>query len=270
MRTLLRPPAEANLKDSGAGLALNIESVWRDGGYVLRLHASVSGQELSGSQHSSPFGLTSHVEQNWHLSSCLMDNPLALPPGFESTHKDDCSSLFSGTLFSQSDESAGLDFSGYDCGGQQRCSPSTRSSLVLPSFEQSPQSQPSPLDVSCSDPDSSPSTAPSTPASSPPESAPLSEATVPPSQYPCPHPSCDRILSSAHTRRVHMRTHRVKVPRSFICTMGCGQAFTRQHDRARHEVATHGRECPFVCGGCKRFFSGAKTLGRHVCRGLRP
>ncbi|KAJ7621030.1 hypothetical protein FB45DRAFT_870793 [Roridomyces roridus] len=88
-------------------------------------------------------------------------------------------------------------------------------------------------------------------------------------QYPCEHPQCDRVLTSPYTRQVHMRTHRAKVRKAFICTLGCGEAFTRQHDRQRHEVSLHGKKCKDVCQRCKRFFSSTKMLDRHVCRGDR-
>ncbi|KAJ7621213.1 hypothetical protein FB45DRAFT_1062232 [Roridomyces roridus] len=84
-------------------------------------------------------------------------------------------------------------------------------------------------------------------------------------QYPCLHPRCERVLTSPYTRQVHMRTHRVKP--TFLCTMGCGEDFTRQHDRERHEVALHGKKCKHTCKRCKRFFSSDKMLLRHVCRG---
>ncbi|KAJ7321634.1 hypothetical protein DFH08DRAFT_1033588, partial [Mycena albidolilacea] len=88
-------------------------------------------------------------------------------------------------------------------------------------------------------------------------------------QYPCLHPSCSRVLTSPYTRQVHMGTHAPKPRKAFLCTMGCGEVFTRQHDRHRHEVALHGKKCTHVCARCKRFFSTAKMLDRHVCRGHR-
>jgi hypothetical protein len=88
-------------------------------------------------------------------------------------------------------------------------------------------------------------------------------------QYPCQHPSCSRVLTSPYTRQVHMETHKVKPRKAFTCTMGCGEVFTRQHDRHRHEVALHGKQCTHVCSRCKRFFSTQKMLDRHVCRGHR-
>jgi hypothetical protein len=88
-------------------------------------------------------------------------------------------------------------------------------------------------------------------------------------QYPCQHPSCSRVLTSPYTRQVHMGTHKIKPRKAFTCTMGCGEVFTRQHDRHRHEVALHGKKCTHVCSRCKRFFSTEKMLNRHVCRGHR-
>lgn len=88
-------------------------------------------------------------------------------------------------------------------------------------------------------------------------------------QYPCLHPTCDRVLTSPYTRQVHMGTHKAKVRKAFLCTLGCEEAFTREHDRQRHEVALHGKKCKHVCARCKRFFSSAKMLDRHVCRGRR-
>ncbi|KAJ7614994.1 hypothetical protein FB45DRAFT_842207 [Roridomyces roridus] len=88
-------------------------------------------------------------------------------------------------------------------------------------------------------------------------------------QYPCLSPGCDRVLTSLYTRQVHMGTHRPKVRKTFLCTFGCGEAFTRQHDRQRHEVALHEKQCQHVCARCRRFFSSEKMLERHVCRRLR-
>jgi hypothetical protein len=68
---------------------------------------------------------------------------------------------------------------------------------------------------------------------------------------------------------VHMGTHTAKPRKAFTCTLGCGEVFTRQHDRHRHEVALHGKQCAHVCARCKRFFTTEKMLGRHVCRGYR-
>ena len=83
----------------------------------------------------------------------------------------------------------------------------------------------------------------------------------------CLHPGCDRQFVSAHTRRIHMRTHEPKARQYFPCTMGCTEAFSRQHDRMRHEVTKHGRECKWACKQCRRFFSFEKTLKNHKCSG---
>ncbi|KAJ7605767.1 hypothetical protein FB45DRAFT_848497 [Roridomyces roridus] len=89
--------------------------------------------------------------------------------------------------------------------------------------------------------------------------------------FPCLHPTCPRILTSPYTRSVHMSTHLLpRVRKEFICTFdGCAEAFTRRHDRARHEVALHGKECAHTCERCRRFFSSERMLERHACRGRR-
>ncbi|KAJ7642263.1 hypothetical protein FB45DRAFT_1126696 [Roridomyces roridus] len=46
----------------------------------------------------------------------------------------------------------------------------------------------------------------------------------------------------------------------FQCTLGCDLKFSRRHDRLRHEVAQHGRECEWECPG---------TLEKHRCVGRR-
>ncbi|KAJ7855620.1 hypothetical protein B0H14DRAFT_2754476, partial [Mycena olivaceomarginata] len=66
-----------------------------------------------------------------------------------------------------------------------------------------------------------------------------------------------------------IETQKIKPRKVFTCTMSCGEVFTRQHDRHRHEVTLHGNKCKHVCSHCKRFFSTAKMLDRHVCRGHR-
>ncbi|KAL1665444.1 ABC1 family-domain-containing protein [Schizophyllum commune] len=47
--------------------------------------------------------------------------------------------------------------------------------------------------------------------------------------------------------------------------MGCGEEFSRQHDRFRHEVLKHERSCRWVCDTCHKFFGSQKNLDRHVC-----
>lgn len=83
----------------------------------------------------------------------------------------------------------------------------------------------------------------------------------------CLHPGCDRRFISLHTQRTHMRTHETKTRQYFHCTMGCPEVFSRQHDRMRHEVTKHGRECKWSCDQCRKFFSFERTLKNHKCSG---
>ena len=64
-----------------------------------------------------------------------------------------------------------------------------------------------------------------------------------------------------------MRTHETKTRQYFRCTMGCSEVFSRQHDRMRHEVTKHGRECKWSCDQCRKFFSFERTLKNHKCSG---
>lgn len=83
--------------------------------------------------------------------------------------------------------------------------------------------------------------------------------------YPCPFPSCGRVLKSMYTQQIHLKTHEAKPQKNFPCTMGCSESFTRHHDRLRHEVAQHGKQCEFSCERCERFFSSRRMLDRHTC-----
>ncbi|KAK0200960.1 hypothetical protein DFS33DRAFT_1091131 [Desarmillaria ectypa] len=84
-------------------------------------------------------------------------------------------------------------------------------------------------------------------------------------RHPCLIPGCQRRFTSQYTLKVHMQAHKPKPRVSFVCTLGCGERFSRQHDRLRHEVAKHNKVCEFSCEACGRFFSMAKTLGNHKC-----
>ncbi|KAK0478704.1 hypothetical protein IW261DRAFT_181157 [Armillaria novae-zelandiae] len=84
-------------------------------------------------------------------------------------------------------------------------------------------------------------------------------------RHPCLIPGCQRRFTSQYTLKVHMQAHKPKPRVSFVCTLGCGERFSRQHDRLRHEVAKHNKICEFSCEACGRFFSMAKTLGNHKC-----
>jgi len=85
--------------------------------------------------------------------------------------------------------------------------------------------------------------------------------------FPCSIPGCTRRFKSQHTLKSHMEahTHKPKRPTLFICTHGCSEQFTRQHDRLRHEVSKHGKVCDWRCEDCNRFFSTQKTLAHHKC-----
>ncbi|KAI5889568.1 uncharacterized protein SCHCODRAFT_02703923 [Schizophyllum commune H4-8] len=90
----------------------------------------------------------------------------------------------------------------------------------------------------------------------------------PPSSSPSPSPpssssssACDPPNSPSRKRK----NASVVKGRSFPCTMGCGEEFSRQHDRFRHEVLKHERSCRWVCDTCHRFFGSQKNLERHVC-----
>lgn len=83
--------------------------------------------------------------------------------------------------------------------------------------------------------------------------------------YPCPYSSCQRILKTLYTQQLHMKTHIAKPRKTFTCTMGCSESFTRHHDRLRHEVSQHGKQCEFSCKRCDRFFSSQRMLDRHTC-----
>ncbi|EIM88902.1 uncharacterized protein STEHIDRAFT_138053 [Stereum hirsutum FP-91666 SS1] len=85
--------------------------------------------------------------------------------------------------------------------------------------------------------------------------------------FPCLEPGCTLRFTRKYTRKVHMETHtRAKQQRkSFVCGVaGCGECFSRKHDRLRHEVGKHGQECEWTCRQCGRFFSSQTTLERHM------
>lgn len=90
-------------------------------------------------------------------------------------------------------------------------------------------------------------------------------------RFQCLNPDCPRLFTSEYTRRVHMATHNTLPRKALPCTMreetGCTEMFSRAHDRLRHEVAMHGKECEWVCSACGRFFSTARMLEIHKCPG---
>ena len=74
-----------------------------------------------------------------------------------------------------------------------------------------------------------------------------------------------------HPKQLHTipKTHAAKSRKTFSCTMGCSESFTRHHDRLRHEVSQHGKQCDFACTRCDRFFSSQRMLDRHTCWSAR-
>ncbi|EGO03082.1 hypothetical protein SERLA73DRAFT_176602 [Serpula lacrymans var. lacrymans S7.3] len=90
-------------------------------------------------------------------------------------------------------------------------------------------------------------------------------------RFLCLEPNCKRLFTSEYTRRVHMIAHNSKPKKALMCTMreetGCKEMFSRAHDRLRHEVAMHGKECEWVCQKCGRFFSSDRMLRIHKCVG---
>ncbi|KAL1696333.1 hypothetical protein GGG16DRAFT_108445 [Schizophyllum commune] len=94
------------------------------------------------------------------------------------------------------------------------------------------------------------------------------QPTSPPSSSSSPSPpssssnsACDPANSPPRKRK----NASVVKGRNFPCTMGCGEEFSRQHDRFRHEVLKHERSCRWVCDTCHKFFGSQKNLDRHVC-----
>ncbi|KAJ7321718.1 hypothetical protein DFH08DRAFT_970080 [Mycena albidolilacea] len=285
-----------------AGITINIESVQGENGCRLTLYAS-SDEAPSTSAAESP-GLPP-VRQDFSLGTMLpsmnMDqeamsfllsdtsppqdyyspfcssasSSVMSPPSHGDLHHDLSFDFASGCLspdmgdhsdFDSQHFSHLLDMASPRChSGESDCIelPSPYPSVSAPSSTSSPSPPPTTF-IACA----------MTPTPPPPKTDTPPADTAPTKirrrgQYPCLHPSCSRVLTSPYTRQVHMGTHSPKPRKAFLCTMGCGEAFTRQHDRHRHEVALHGKRCTHVCARCERFFSTAKMLDRHVCRGHR-
>ncbi|KIK57451.1 hypothetical protein GYMLUDRAFT_247084 [Collybiopsis luxurians FD-317 M1] len=90
--------------------------------------------------------------------------------------------------------------------------------------------------------------------------------TDPPNQQP----GSTIILNNNHPRQKRKKSQD-KQPRVYHrCTMGCSELFSRRHDRLRHEVSKHGRECQYSCNQCGKFFSMEISLEKHQgkCSGL--
>ncbi|KAI4526455.1 hypothetical protein K525DRAFT_189083 [Schizophyllum commune Loenen D] len=97
---------------------------------------------------------------------------------------------------------------------------------------------------------------------------PAQQPPSPPSSSPSPSPpsSSNNSVCGPANSPPRKRKHAGGVKgRNFPCTMGCGEEFSRQHDRFRHEVLKHERSCRWVCDTCHKFFGSQKNLDRHVC-----
>ncbi|KAJ7321633.1 hypothetical protein DFH08DRAFT_969998 [Mycena albidolilacea] len=274
---------------ASSGGIINIRSVWGEHGYVLGLYASPTETSIPVADTFAPIAANNAQENHFGTIAVNMDydDPLIFP-GSSPLHSDypAASTLSSAVAspqfhaelpndweleFATSCMSAGMnDNVDLDHQFSELFLPtpsSTPPSSDHSSFPANTLSNPSLSHanfITCvSPPTPAPSTSPTPPADT------ASGKSARRGQYPCLHPPCSRILTIPYTRQVHMGTHTAKPRKAFTCTLGCGEVFTRQHDRHRHEVALHGKQCAHVCARCKRFFATEKMLGRHVCRGYR-
>jgi len=81
-----------------------------------------------------------------------------------------------------------------------------------------------------------------------------------------------KLLASSRTtenKATRESLSRTKQKSNFPCSfVGCREAFSRKHDRMRHEVVQHSRQCEWSCDKCRKFFSTEKTLAKHKCSRL--
>ncbi|KAJ7716501.1 hypothetical protein B0H14DRAFT_3012838 [Mycena olivaceomarginata] len=286
--------------ESWAGIIINIESIQGENGTILTLSASANepsraSTSTAKSPHFASMALDSSLDalvdmDRSAMSSFLMsDTSFALD--YYSSFSASTSSSVGSSPPSHGDLSLQHDLDLDFASGCLSADTSVYSDFDTHDFSRQSARTPSPL-LPCTPPPAgdvrTTPTSASTSVPPPSHTTFIACATQPPSgratspalgtasgkngrraQYPCQHPSCSRVLTSPYTRQVHMGTHKIKPRKAFTCTMGCGEVFTRQHDRHRHEVALHGKKCTHVCSRCKRFFSTEKMLNRHVCRGHR-
>lgn len=119
-------------------------------------------------------------------------------------------------------------------------------------------------DMSASISDSIPSTVPSSPQTSSTDGP----GSVNDHEWERPYhcSTCGRSFKRAYTLKVHMNCHTTegKIRKSFACSVdGCGERFTRKHDRLRHEISQHSKTTRFSCQHCRRSFSTDHTLQKH-------
>ncbi|KAL1690672.1 hypothetical protein GGG16DRAFT_113840 [Schizophyllum commune] len=89
-------------------------------------------------------------------------------------------------------------------------------------------------------------------------SSPLSPPSPPPS-------SASSSSASDRDPGLRKRKRAAATTRTFKCGMGCGEYFSRQHDRFRHQVLQHDQPCPWTCKVCHKFFASQKNLDKHAC-----
>ncbi|KAL0578390.1 hypothetical protein V5O48_003611 [Marasmius crinis-equi] len=99
-------------------------------------------------------------------------------------------------------------------------------SSIFPQLTQHPPSQQSPIPFG---------TSPSSASPDPDDDSAISSEPTPPDEFTTSVSTSEPTASSAHPQ-----PQRTK--RTFPCTMGCTEQFSRQHDRFRHEVLKHGKQ----------------------------
>lgn len=75
---------------------------------------------------------------------------------------------------------------------------------------------------------------------------------------------CGKHFSRVWNYTAHLDTHDPNRARPHVCTArGCGKAFVRRTDLARHTQCVHARDKRFCCPLCHSKFARKDTLRRH-------
>jgi uncharacterized Zn-finger protein len=83
-----------------------------------------------------------------------------------------------------------------------------------------------------------------------------------PQELACKEPGCGKEFANRKNLMDHMRRH--EGGKTYDCNLpDCGMAFKHAHHLKLH-IKTHTGEKPFECGLCKKCFSHAGTLRRHM------